>query len=96
MNQRLIDAITDITNERLGEECDDFINNVEYETKAEWLEKLINHSAYQYIVLCNHGDLQAIEDHVEEFWNDYGNPEEEAEEEAEEEEEATQELYPQQ
>ena len=91
MNQQLIDAIRDITNEHLGEECDDFVNNVVFETKFEWLEKLVNHAAYQYIVLINYGDLQAIEDYVEEFWNDYGNPEEEEDEEDEATQEAPQE-----
>ena len=90
MNQELIDAISSLSIDRLGEETDNFVHNVEFETKDEWIAKYKYHIAYQFLIIAYHGDMQSVSDQVEELWYQYY-----IEPYEEEPEEATQELYPQ-
>ena len=103
MNQELIDAISDIVNNQASDEQKHFLENVEFETKEEWLEKIEDHMVYKYMILSHLGDMQAVAEEVEHLWIDFfaggiccdWNPEDEAEEPDEapqEEEEATQEA----
>jgi len=71
MNQELIDAISDIVNCQANDEQKHFLENVEFETKEEWLEKLKEHMLYRYMILSHLGNIEGVAEEVEHLWNDF-------------------------
>ena len=70
MNHYLTDAIQLILLETIDYERKHFCDDVEFETRDEWLEYLKQHLLYQYMILQNYGDMKAVAKSVEYLWND--------------------------
>lgn len=75
MNQEMKNAISDVIDYHSREEEKDFLGNVEYETKAEWIEELKGHLVYQYMVLAEYGECVSVAEEAERLWVELGREE---------------------